>query len=144
MKKIFFLSFITLIFAGSLMAQWGYRSEYKSIDGVVIMYKYAHEKHFDKSSPLNLRLKIKNNNDYPVEVSFRIIMERGFTNIKKSEQVDICIPKRMARTGKLHGLNFETGVDDIQLFEKNEIEWYMEPLVIEKTDKCIKIEKAEE
>ncbi|HOE05989.1 MAG TPA: hypothetical protein PLZ52_12295 [Bacteroidales bacterium] len=144
MKRLILLFVLTVIFGVALKAQWGYRTEYKTLDGVIILYKYAHEKMFDKTSPINLRIKIKNTNDYPVEVSFRIMMESGFTDIKQSEMVDICIPKKLARSGKLHGLNFETGVNDVSLFEKNEIEWYMEPLSIEKSDKCIQLQSDDE
>jgi len=136
------LLFLFLTFFANLQAQKGYKNEYKTQDGVTVLYKLSHEKFFDKSSPLHLRLKIINNNDYPVEVSFSVFMEIGITDIKKSELVVICLAPGKSAMGKLHGLHFDTEVNDIKLFENNEIEWYIEPLTITKTELCVKKKKA--
>jgi hypothetical protein len=65
--------------------------DHSTVDGVAIQYRWANSKFFDKSSPLELRLKIKNNNSYPVTVSYEIDFYMGPLMKESSELTELCI-----------------------------------------------------
>ena len=123
--KISLLLSIMLI-SVSAFAQFGYKHKLDPNSGLEIKYKYAHEKIFNKNSPLNLRIKIKNTNNYDVNLSFIVIYEKGIATQFESELISIDIKSGRARTGKWHGLNFETGYNSEEKLKSDEFTWHFD------------------
>jgi hypothetical protein len=135
MRKVL-LFLITTLISISAFSQFGYKYQMETVDGIEIKYKVVHSKFFDKSSPLELRLKLKNTNDYDVNLDFEIQYSIDLTKKYKSGSVNICIPRKSARTGKMHGLMFEIIGDDPKLFESDDADWEFIQFEIEQTEDC--------
>ncbi len=135
MKHILFLAIFTAI-CTSIFAQFGYKNKLETIDGIEKSYKVVHEKFFDKDSPAQLRLKLKNTNEYDVNINFEIEYSVGLTKRYKSEHVEICIPNKLARTGKMHGLVFEIKSNDIKVFESDDADWNFIIFEVEQSEDC--------
>lgn len=135
MKKTLFLTI--LLFSGILAnAQCGYKNQLETKNGINVNYKVVHEKHFEKDSPAQLRLKLKNTNDYPVLIRFKIEYSTGYTTSYTSEGIEVCIPKKSAKAGKLHGLVFELKTNDIEIFSKEDAEWVFTMFEVTQTENC--------
>lgn len=135
MKKIV-LIIVSLCITISSFAQFGYKNELETVNGVEIKYKIVHENFFDKSSPVQLRLKLKNTNNYDVNVNFEI--QYQFDLIKKynSGKIQLDIPSKSAKTGKMHALVFEINSTDTKIFNTEEAEWgFLEFIVNKKEQK---------
>ncbi len=122
MTKLTFI-FLSLFISLSAFAQFGYKYELKSIEGIEIKYKIVHEKFFDKDSPVQLRLKLKNTNEHDVNVNFEIEYQFDLTKKYKSGNIEIEIPAKAARTGKWHGLVFEIKSNNKEIFDNENAEW---------------------
>jgi len=118
------LIFITgLIISMSVFSQFGYKYKLDPIDGVEISYKIVHEKLFDKESPVQLRFKFKNTNEDDVKILFEIEYQFDLTKRYNSGEIEIDIPRKSAKTGKIHGLVFEIESNDTKVFESENANW---------------------
>ena len=135
MKKTIFLS-VFLIIAIITNAQFGYKNQLETNKGINVSYKVVHEKKSKKDSPAQIRIKLKNTNDYPVIIRFKIEYSTGFTTRYSSEGIEICIPKKSVKAGKLHGLVFELKTNDIEIFTKDNAEWEFTMFEVTKTENC--------
>ncbi len=134
MKK--FLFFLTsLILAISSFGQFGYKYKLEPVNGVEISYKIVHANFFDKSSPVQLRLKLKNTTDFDVNISFKIEYQFDLTKTFQSENLLIEIPRKSAKTGKFHGLIFEIDSDDPKVFDSDNADWEFIEFKVNKADK---------
>ncbi len=136
MTKKIFLIIVFFAISHFTFAQLLYKNELKTVEGVEIKYRFANTNFFDKSSPQSLRLKLKNTNDYDVSVRFEIVYILELTNKYSSGSILVCIPKKSAKTGKMHGLYFEVLVDKIEDFDKEENWWEFETFEVEKIESC--------
>jgi hypothetical protein len=73
---------------------------------------------------LNLRLKLKNTTNETLLVKFNVAYETGIKDKKESEVIILEIEAGRAKTGKIHGLNFETGSNDIDFLKSDDFQWY--------------------
>lgn len=126
MKKVFLilLSIIIFSFIGNkAFAQFGYKNVHDTIDGVAISYKWSHSKCLNKSSPLQLRLKIKNTNDYDVKINFELAYLLDHIVKFKSGEQETVIKSGRARSGKLNGFYFQTDKLSNEEIESEKFEW---------------------
>ncbi|MFP4366579.1 MAG: hypothetical protein ACLFQA_05745 [Bacteroidales bacterium] len=140
MKKILAFTVFTLLFvlvanSNEASAQRKY-VDHSTVDGVDIQYRWAHSKWFDKSSPLELRLKIKNNNDYPVEVSYEIEFYMGPVMEETSDMTKICINPKLAKTGRINGMYYQSSKLSNKELESEEFTWEITNLEIERVESC--------
>lgn len=135
MKNLYLFIFSILI-SSALSAQFGYKNKLEQINGIEISYKVVNEKLFDKESPAQIRLKLKNTNEYPVNVKFKIEYSIGFTTSYNSGGVEICIPSKTARTGKMNGLVFELKTNDKNIFLSEDADWEFEKFEVEQIEDC--------
>lgn len=140
MKKILAFTVFTLLLilvanSNEASAQRKY-VDHSTVDGVDIQYKWSHSKWFDKSSPLELRLKIKNNNDYPVEVSYEIEFYMGPVMEETSDITKICINPKLAKTGRINGMYYQSSKLSNKELESEEFTWEITNLEIERVESC--------
>ncbi len=133
MKK-YILIFGLVIFSYQSFSQLCYKNELPAIDGVEIKYRFFRAKFFDKNSPLSLRFKFENTNDYDVKVKFELIYYLNIMDIYESGMIEVCIPENKTRKGRRHGLYFETIVKDVEEFEKEDNWWELENFSVEKNE----------
>jgi len=131
---ILLISFI--IASLTLSAQFGYKHQLETNNGVNINYKIVHSKHFDKSSPAQIRLKFENINEYPVNVVFEIEYSTDMTKRYGSGKIEVCIPANSAKFGTVHGLAFELNTNDIEIFNGDNAEWEFVSFVVTQTEDC--------
>ncbi|MDD2636280.1 MAG: hypothetical protein PHW82_12390 [Bacteroidales bacterium] len=129
-KQFLILILITTTIVAN--AQFGYKNSLDPIDGVEIKYKVVNEKLFDKSSPAQLRFKFKNTNEHDIKLNFEIEYQMDFTKKYQSGNIEIDIPKKAARTGKMHGMVFEIQSNDKNIFESDDAEWFFTIFEVEK------------
>jgi hypothetical protein len=140
MRKIFVFAVSTLILAFSAGiheadAQRGY-IDHSTVEGVEIQYRWANSKFFDKSSPLELRLKIKNTNSYPVNVIYDIEFYMGAILKETSEETELCINPKLAKTGRINGMFYRSNSLRNSDIESDEFSWEITNLEIERTESC--------
>lgn len=136
MKRVFLIS-ILIASTTAFFAQRGFVSyiepSFKNID---IRYKITNHNFFDKSSPAIIVLKLKNNNEFDVNVDIQIEYQFGIKSRYKSEKVTVCIPARRIIGGRMHGLSFELKTSDTKIFDNEENEWFFSVFEVEQIDKC--------
>lgn len=132
--KIFIIVFISGISLESY-SQLFYKNELPSEDGVEINYRFAKEKFLKKDSPQTIRFKLKNTNDYDVNVKLELIYHLNIIDRYESGLVEICIPSNRSRKGR-HGLMFEVLVDNPEDFENDENFWELETFEVEEVPEC--------
>jgi hypothetical protein len=135
MFAIFSLLFVLLTGSHETSAQRRY-VDHSTVNGVAIQYRWANTKFFDKSSPLELRLKIKNNNDYPVSVSYDIEFFMGPVLKETSDVTELCINPKLAKTGRLNGMYYRSTTLGTRDIESKEFNWEITNLEIERTESC--------
>lgn len=126
--------FSLLIISITALAQFGYKNSLETIEGVEIKYKVVHEKFFDKESPVQLRLKLKNTNDYLINLNFEIEYQSDFTKKYQSGEISLEIPRKSAKTGKMHGLVFEINSTDKNVFNSDDAEWIFTNFEVKKIE----------
>lgn len=134
--KYFIFVFSLALICISAKAQFGYKENYKTTEGIHINYKWTHSKFLNKQSPLQLRLKIKNTNDYDVDMSFQVAYLIRHIVQFTSPEIEICIPAGRARTGKWHGLYFQAEEVSNDTIRSDVFDWELLELEISKTDAC--------
>lgn len=116
-------------------------SEYKEKtqqDGVIVYYKWDHKDSKNESSPLQLVLKIKNNNKQAVSLSFGVeyymtgVMQEGL------ELEDFCIKSRGTANGRMNGIVLNVSTLTNKDIMSDGFTWELTDLKVEKKDKCPK------
>ena len=138
-RNLFFAIFITL-FVLSAVPHEAYAQrryvEHSVVEGVSIEYRWANSKWLDRNSPLELRLKIKNNNDYPVEVSYEIEFYMGPLLEESSDLTELCISPKLAKTGRINGMYYQSDRLSNEQLESDEFIWEISDLEIKKVESC--------
>ncbi len=135
MKKTFLI--ICFAFIASIgYAQLFYKNQLETIEGVEIKYRFAKPSFFNKDQPLSLRFKLKNTNDHHVTVSFEVVYYLNIIEKFESGLVEICIPRKTARTGRMHGLSFEMDIEGPEIFEEDGNNWELESFDVKKIEDC--------
>lgn len=86
-------------------AQTDYETCYQK-DNLEISAKWANSKIFDKNSPLELRLKIENKNDFDMEFTYEILLYMDLVLREKTEVQKYSIKAGKVKMGKLNGIRF--------------------------------------
>jgi hypothetical protein len=110
--------------------------DHSTVDGVDIQYRWANSKWLDKNSPLELRLKIKNNNSYPVRVSYEIEFYMGPMMEESSDLTELCINPKLARTGRINGMYYRSARLSNSQIESEDFTWEINDLTIEEVESC--------
>lgn len=110
--------------------------DHSEVEGITIQYRWARSKIFDRSSPLELRLKIKNNNDYPVEISYVIEFYMGPVLEETSEISELCINPKLAKTGRINGMYYQSSILSNEQMESDQFSWEIEDLEIDRVESC--------
>jgi hypothetical protein len=131
--SVFFLFSITSCSGQGILARKFV--DHSTVDGVDIQYRWANETR-DKNSPLELRLKIKNNNSYPVEISYEIEFYMGPMMEESSELTELCINPKLARTGRINGMYYRSARLTNEQIESKDFSWEISDLKIERVDSC--------
>ncbi len=140
MKRLSTLTVFALLFiiAGTSQEAFGQRRyvDHSTEEGVSIQYRWANSKWLDRSSPLELRLKIKNNNDYPVEISYVIDFYMGPLHEESSDVTELCINPKLAKTGRINGMYYQSSRLSNQQLESDAFSWEIRDLEIERVESC--------
>jgi len=83
--------------------------ETKSIDGIQIIHKWKHSKCFNKKSPMQLNVQLKNTNDYAVKVGVVVSYYMSGLLKEQSDTVFNCILPQKTAKGSKKKLNFSLG-----------------------------------
>ncbi|MFO7923718.1 MAG: hypothetical protein R6U58_08515 [Bacteroidales bacterium] len=140
MRRFFVFTIFLLLFsaAGTVHiseAQVRY-IDHSTVEGVDIQYRWVHSTWIDRSSPLELRLKIKNNNDYPVEVSYVIEFFMGPMLEERSDTTRLCINRKLAKTGRINGMYYQSNKLTNEEIESDEFIWEINDLNIKQVASC--------
>jgi hypothetical protein len=126
MKKIrnlLILIFVFCLFSSAANAQFGYKNDYETIEGVEISYKWAQSKWWKKSSPKQLRFKMENTNEYKVQVKFELVYLLDHVVKFQSGTLEAEIKAGKALSGKLNGFYFESPDVPNKQLESEKFEW---------------------
>ncbi len=110
--------------------------DHSVIEGVDIQYRWANSKFFDRNSPLELRLKMKNNNDYPIRITWDIEFYMGPKLIETNEETEVCINPKLARTGRINGMFYRSSNLNNRQLESDEFNWEITNIEIERVESC--------
>ncbi len=110
--------------------------DHSTVEGVEIQYRWTNSRWLNSSSPLELRLKIKNTNDYPIEISYVIDFYMGPLLEESSDLTTLCINPRLAKTGRLNGVYYRSSRLSNEQLESDEFEWEIRDLEIERVESC--------
>jgi hypothetical protein len=122
-KRLYLILFIVFIGSSNAFSQFGYKHVYDTIDGVAISYKWSHSKWWKKSSPLQLRFKMKNTNEYDVKIEFELAYMLNHIVKFNSGELEGEIKGGRAVTGKLNGFYFETGELSNEEIKSDKFSW---------------------
>ena len=140
MKRSFTITVLAVLFiiAGTSREASGQRRyvDHSTVEGVSIQYRWAHSNWLDRSSPLELRLKIKNNNDYPIEISYVIDFYMGPVHEESSDVTELCINPKLAKTGRINGMYYQSSRLSNQQLESDAFIWEIRDLEIDRVESC--------
>lgn len=134
--SIFAAFFLLLLGTGSEANAQRRYVDHSTVEGVDIQYRWANSKWLRSDSPLELRLKIKNNNDYPVEISYVIEFYMGATMEETSDVTELCINPKLAKTGRINGMYYRSSSLSNQQIESDKFSWEIHDLEIERVESC--------
>jgi len=148
-KSIFILTIaLSMLTISKSNAQFWKYEDLSVIDGVEFKYKWVHEDRFDKESPLALSMKIKNTNDYKVNIKFGIeyfwqAKRVGFSNVR-----EFCLLPKEMMVGRINDLVYEIEGYTNEEIQSEDFTWHLFEVKIEKVKSCgslfIKEKKTEE
>jgi hypothetical protein len=146
MKKIFFIAAMLLFGAFTLetFAQSNPYQEFKTVDGVVIDYKWSHTKLFNKNSPLELRLRIRNTNEHAVSVVFSVDFFYKLRLTESSEDVELCILPGKWKTGRTNGVYFQPDQLTNKQIRSEDFHWDTSDMTVEVIETCEDTDDGEE
>jgi hypothetical protein len=140
MKKFWAVAAVSFLFAfistiQETSAQRRY-VDHSTVEGVEIQYRWANSSFFDKSSPLELRLKIKNTNDYPVTITYDLEFYMGPVLEETSDETELCINPKLAKTGRINGMFYRSQTLSNQQLESDQFSWEITNLEITRVESC--------
>lgn len=137
MKKILFV--ILIISIGNVYAQKKVtNNETKNIEGIQVEHKWKHSKCFNKKSPMQLNVLLKNTNDYAVKVGVVVSYYTSGLLKEQSDTVYNCIlPKKIAK-GSKKKLNFSLGGFSNEDLNKPEFSYEIKLAEVVKMRGCTK------
>ncbi|MDR2010505.1 MAG: hypothetical protein LBQ22_08480 [Bacteroidales bacterium] len=127
------LIILILLSFNGVFAQIGYKYQLSSQDGIDVKYKIVQSK---KESPVQLCLRLKNNNEYDVNLKLNLEYSTGFTTKYQSGELEVCIPKKYVKKGKSSGLAFELNSSDKELFSSGKADLELIKFEIEQIETC--------
>lgn len=138
MKNIFFFLTI-LVFTLSnieLGAQRNPYQELKTVDGVVIDYKWSNSKPLNRNSPLELRLRIRNTNEHAVKVVFTVDFYMKLKLTETSEEVELCILPGRWKTGRTNGVYFQPENLTNKQLRSDDFHWDINDMTVVMIETC--------
>lgn len=84
-------------------------------DGITIDYRWSNEKPFDRNSQLELRLRIRNTNDFNALLNFSVDFYLGPLLEESSDDVELCLQPGRTIMGRLNGVYFRTTLTNEQI-----------------------------
>lgn len=140
MKKFLVFAAFTFFFAFASSNQEASAQrryvDHSTVEGVEIQYRWTNSRFFDRSSPLELRLKIKNTNDYPVSVTYDVEFYMGPILEETSDDTQLCINPKLAKTGRINGMYYRSSTLSNEQLESDEFSWELTNLEIERVESC--------
>jgi hypothetical protein len=142
---IAYFTFILFVFAGTTaLAQDTPYLKKMIADGVEVDYKWSHTKLFNKTSPLELRLRFKNTNEHAVKVVFSVDFYMNLKLTESSEDVELCILPGKWKTGRTNGVYFQPENLTNKQIRSDDFHWEINEITVEITETCTEVEGEEE
>lgn len=113
-------------------------------EGVEIDYKWSHTRLFNKNSPLELRLRIKNTNEHAVKIVFSVDFYMKLKLTESSEDVELCILPGKWKTGRTNGVYFQPANLTNKQIRSDDFHWEINEITVEVTESCTEVEGEEE
>jgi len=137
MKIRHLLSVVIIVFSmsGLLQAQRGY-TDFKTEDNVKVMYRWQKISPFKKDSDAALNLRVTNQNESPVQWSYKIIFYIDEMAVFESESMDVCINAGRSLRGGLAGLRFTYDGLKLEDVNKSSFKWDFEVFDVEEVESC--------
>ncbi|NVN95782.1 MAG: hypothetical protein HXX18_10920 [Bacteroidetes bacterium] len=85
------------------------KNDMLSLNGVEFWHKWKPSKCFNKKSPLQLNVKVKNTNAYCVKVELQVNYYQSGIIKEQSDTVSLCLNPNQSKQGSKNGLNFSAG-----------------------------------
>ncbi len=126
---------VLLFSAIAANAQRGY-TEFETEDNIKTMYRWQRAAFFDKDSDAVLNLRVTNENETAVNMTFIV----GFYNegllVYQSEENQLCLKPGQSRRGGLAGLRFT--LEDLKLEDTEEegFSWDFVTFDVEEVESC--------
>ncbi len=105
-------------------------------NGVAIDYKWSHSIPFNKNSPLELRLRIRNTNEHAINTVFEVDFYMGPVIAESSQRVELCILPGRWKTGRTNGVYFQTLSLTNDQIRSEDFKWEINKITVEKIDEC--------
>jgi len=137
MKKLLLIILIAS-FGNTYAQNTSIKNEAKNVEGIQITYKWKHSKCFNKKSPKQLNIQLKNTNDYSAKVGVILSYYMSGLLIEQSDTVYNCIlPKKTAK-GSKKKLNFSIGNFTNEDLNKPEFSYDIKILEVVRMRSCTK------
>ena len=127
---------LLLFYSFNLFAQdeWPVKKEQ---DGVTITYQFSDLKgKRAEEGPKELCVVVRNNNDYPVKVSFTIAFFADGLGDEESAPIKLCIPPGKELKGKKNGLCWLITEENNTKINEDAFDWDVNDLEVKKTTGC--------
>lgn len=134
-KTLLLLVSVLFISAIAANAQRGY-TEFETEDNMKTMYRWQRATFFKKDSDAVLNLRVTNENETAVKMSFIVGFYDGGLLVYQSEENQLCFKPGQSRRGGLAGLRFT--LEDLKLedTEKEEFSWDFVTFDVEEVESC--------
>jgi hypothetical protein len=137
MKKRLILSaaVMLMLISSSAVAQRGY-TEFKTEEGVAVMYRWQRAQFFNRDSDAVLNLRVTNENEYPVNWTYSVIFYHDKMAMHESADTTLCIQPGQSKRGAFAGLRYT--VDGLKLsdVESDIFEWEFSVFDVEEVEDC--------
>lgn len=128
---------LMVLFGFSSFAQTKISKENPKItEGIEISHKWKHTKCFNKKSPLQLNVIVKNSNNYNVKLSLKVSYYKSGILQEESDTVTNCIKPLQTIKGGKKGLNFSAGSFTNEDINSPDFSYEIIPLEIIKMRSC--------
>ena len=107
-----------------------------SLNGVEFWHKWKHSKCFNKKSPLQLNVKVKNTNTYCVKVELQVNYYQSGIIKEQSDTISLCLNPNQSKQGNKNGLNFSAGSFTNAEINNPEFTYEVNPIKIIKMRSC--------
>lgn len=134
--KILLLLVTVLLFSAiAANAQRGY-TEFETEDNIKTMYRWQRSTFFKKDSDAVLNLRVTNENETAVNMTFIVGFYDGGLLVYQSEENQLCFKPGQSRRGGLAGLRFT--LEDLKLedTEEESFSWDFVTFDVEEVESC--------